>query len=328
MQNKQQAIVKQVKAVTVQAHARLHFGFFDLHGGQGRKFGSVGLALASPVTEIEASIADALTIVGDLDAKSIENVIKSIEMLEKSLKLSLSCRLDIKQLIPSHAGLGSGTQLALSLVMLFNKLYHLDLSQTRMAQLSGRGGRSGIGLGAFAQGGFLVDSGKNLYDLPEIAIRHDFPEHWRIILVSDSAHTGVHGESELQAFQSLKAMKNNLKDLVFNHMAPALKRADLLAFGAYMADLQAYNGEYFSPVQGGNYASRNVENALTFLQQNGVACVGQSSWGPTGFAIVASEEAANLCVNALKTQFFNQQNLSFSLTQGYNKGAMLEKKTN
>ena len=311
---------------SIKAHARLHMGFFDLHGGLGRRFGSLGLALARPVTEVEASVADTFSIIGDIDAESSENIAKSVKLLQKSLNLPTSLKLNIKQRIPSHVGLGSGTQLALSLVALFNALYNLNLSQTQMAQLSGRGARSGIGLGAFEQGGFLVDTGKQADALPEIAIRHEFPENWRIILASDNAHVGAHGMAELQAFQRLKPMQNSLKNMVFDHMAPALARADLLVFGAYMRDLQAYNGTYFSPVQGGMFASRNVADALAFLQQNGVACVGQSSWGPTGFAIVESESKANLHLAQLKRQFAGYIDLSFAIAQGYNQGVTIQVK--
>ena len=309
---------------SIKAHARLHFGFFDLCDRSGRKFGSLGLTLASPVTEIEASLVDTFSVIGDIDTKSIENIAKNTQLLQKSLNLQMLCKLNIKRLIPNHAGLGSGTQLALSLVALFNKLYDLNLSQTHMTQLSGRGARSGIGLGAFMQGGFLVDAGKQADDLPEIAVRHDFPENWRIILLCDNAHVGVHGELEQEAFQTLKPMQNSLKNMVYDHMAPALERSDLLAFGAYMADLQAYNGMYFSPVQGGKFASRDVADALAFLQKNGVACFGQSSWGPTGFAIVENENKANLYLEQLKKQFVDVANLSFAVTQGYNHGATIK----
>ena len=315
------------KTISIKVHARLHMGFYDLTHNLTRtqkNFGSIGLALENPVTEMVASAADKLEIFGDVDAKSRENIIKIAQNLQKSINLQTSLSLRIGSIIPSHVGLGSGTQLVLSLVSLFNQVYNLNLTQAQIAQLSGRGARSGIGLGAFEQGGFLVDAGKQADALPEIAIRHDFPQGWRIILVSDSAQLGMHGVHELNAFKALKPMQSDLKTMVLEDMAPALQRADLLAFGAYMDDLQAYNGAYFSPVQGGLYASNNVESALNYLKQNGVACVGQSSWGPTGFAIVGNAEKANLYLEALKKEFAANANLSFALTQGYNQGATIK----
>ena len=44
-------------AVGVRAPARLHFGFLDLHGGLGRRFGSIGLALDTPAIQLKGSQA-------------------------------------------------------------------------------------------------------------------------------------------------------------------------------------------------------------------------------------------------------------------------------
>jgi beta-ribofuranosylaminobenzene 5'-phosphate synthase len=111
--------------------------------------------------------------------------------------------------------------------------------------------------------------------------------------------------------------------MVFNHMALALKRADLLAFGAYMQDLQAYNGAYFAPIQGGHYASADVAAVLAWLQKNGAACVGQSSWGPTGFAIFESENMANAMQKQLQQQFADFANISFQIVRAKNTGASI-----
>ena len=43
-----------VDGVRVEAPARLHFGFLDLHGGLGRRFGSIGLAIDAPSLALTA----------------------------------------------------------------------------------------------------------------------------------------------------------------------------------------------------------------------------------------------------------------------------------
>ena len=48
----------------VHCSGRLHMGFFDLHGGLGRKFGSIGLTLAEPALQIEAQPAATLKVTG------------------------------------------------------------------------------------------------------------------------------------------------------------------------------------------------------------------------------------------------------------------------
>ncbi|MBA4228922.1 MAG: hypothetical protein C0456_20205 [Hyphomonas sp.] len=45
---------KAINAVRVRAPARLHFGFLDLNGGLGRRFGSIGLALDAPAVQLVA----------------------------------------------------------------------------------------------------------------------------------------------------------------------------------------------------------------------------------------------------------------------------------
>ena len=308
-----------ISTITVTATARLHMGFFDLKGSASRTFGSIGLCIDAPCTQIVVTKSDKTAI----DANCDENIVKIIESIVKSLKWEQNFSLEILQSIPQHTGLGSGTQMVLAIGAGLNALFNLNLTVAQIGKLSKRGGRSGIGIATFEQGGVLVDGGKTSNELPEIALRQVFPDHWRVLLIADSAYIGVHGEVELQAFQSLKPAPHSLRTMVFNHMMPALQRADLLAFGACMADLQAYNGDYFAPIQGGRYASNDVANVLLWLQQNGVVCVGQSSWGPTGFAIVESEERANIMLKQLQQQFLGVNNLSFKVVRGKNSGAVL-----
>ena len=323
--NMQQPTIDTISQVSVITSARLHMGFFDLSGIEARTFGSFGLAIDAPCTQLVIKKTGITKIEKTLiDAKSSENITNVVENIVDSLKLKQHFSLIIKQTIPAHAGLGSGTQLALAIGAGLNALFNLNLTVPQIAAAAGRGRRSGIGIAAFMQGGFLVDSGKISNELPEIASQNDFPNEWRVLLISDCAHVGVHGTVESRAFQQLKPAQHNLKTMVFDHMLPALQRTDLLAFGAYMQDLQAYNGEYFAPIQGGHYASQNVANVLHWLQQNGVACLGQSSWGPTGFAIVESAQQAEYLQSQAQLAFAHKPNISFTICRGKNSGATIQ----
>jgi beta-ribofuranosylaminobenzene 5'-phosphate synthase len=299
-------------------------GFFDLTSNSARMFGGLGLAIDAPCTQIEISRNEKLSI----DAKSSENVVKIVENLIKSLNVPNSFSLQVLQSIPEHIGLGSGTQMALAIGAGLSQLFNLNLTTTQIATASMRGRRSGIGLGAFSQGGFLIDSGKIANaltsQLPSIDMRFDFPDHWRVLLVQDSTHVGVHGAVEFEAFKTLKPAQFDLKDMLQQHMLPALQRLDLLAFGAYMQDLQAYNGDYFAPIQGGRYASQDVASVLAWLQTNGVACVGQSSWGPTGFAILENQQQAESLQTQAQLAFAGRSNISFQIVRGKNTGASIQ----
>lgn len=308
--------------VRVTTSARLHMGFYDLTGTTGSMFGGLGLAIDSPCTQVQISESKNLIIdakSSDSVAKIVENLIKSLNLLNINLPNNFSVK--ILQSIPEHAGLGSGTQMALAIGAALNQLFGLNLTIAQIASAAMRGKRSGIGIGAFAQGGFLVDSGKLNDEIPGTAMRHTFPNDWRILLVLDSTHTGVHGAAELQAFQTLAPAKSALRSMVFERMLPALQRSDLLTFGVYMQELQAYNGDYFTPIQGGRYASRSVELALAWLKNNGAPCTGQSSWGPTGFAILRDQQQAERLQAQAQLAFVDNSNISFKIVRGKNTGA-------
>lgn len=325
----------QINKVIVTTTARLHFGFYDLgfydlSSGADHMFGSLGVSLDAPETIVEVAKSQKYQI-DDASGDYVANIVNN---LVSAFYINRNFSVKIRQSIPSHAGLGSGTQLALAIGASLNALFDLNLSVAQIAAISQRGARSGIGIGAFEQGGFLVDAGKRLEAentnalpsivLPSIVLRHDFPADWRVLLVGDAGHQGVHGPAESQAFRTLQPASSNLRDMVLNHMVPALQRADLLAFGAYMNDLQAYNGAYFAPIQGGHYASVDVAAVLTWMQQNSAACVGQSSWGPTGFAILENQQQAELLCNKAELVFASKQNISFKICRGKNTGASIK----
>lgn len=300
--------------ILVNSSARLHMGFFDLHGGLGRKFGSIGLALAMPAVELTAVASDKLNVIGVASERAVAI---ATQLISKS-QLSGSVNLHIQQHIPEHAGLGSGTQLALAIGAAINQLYNLNLSTEKIAELTGRGGRSGIGIAAFNHGGLLIDGGRSsginsvhshqeISNVPPLLARYDFPEQWRILLIFDTTQPGIHGEDELTAFSQLPVFSENLAAHLCRHVLmqamPALVEHDLSAFGRSIQELQAHVGDYFAPAQGGRYASRQVGAVLHYLESIGAACFGQSSWGPTGFAVFESADAAEQQLQQLKLKF-------------------------
>jgi beta-RFAP synthase len=304
-----------LRTVNVQTSARLHMGFYDLQAPG--HYGSVGLAIDSPGIMLNLSPGDMIHPVAEVQA--------ILEQVCDHLQITTPVQVSMQGGIPRHSGLGSGTQLAMAIGAALNDLFGLELQVQEIARLIGRGRRSGIGIAAFEQGGLLVDAGKAYTEEAPVLVRRlDFPDAWRIVLVMDSVHVGVHGAAEKRAFQTLKPANGCLRDIVLAHMLPALERRDLLAFGAYMADLQAYNGDYFAPVQGGRYASKDVESVLCWIESQGVACVGQSSWGPTGFAIVEEESFAKAICSQAQAVFEGMSHISFRICRGRNYGASVQ----
>ena len=151
----------EVKTPTVNltSFARLHMGFFDLNGGLGRKFGSIGLTLAEPSMQITAVLSDELKIdaASSVPLAVIEKARQICTAILHALNVEGGLHLHLNSHIPSHAGLGSGTQMALSIGTVINRLFGLGLSTAEIANLTARGGRSGIGIAAFDVGGVLID---------------------------------------------------------------------------------------------------------------------------------------------------------------------------
>lgn len=299
-----------VSSVHVNSSARLHMGFFDLHGGLGRKFGSIGLSLAAPSIVLTAKQAETLRVTADAGASQTVVVRANTlaQQLLAKLNIGAGLHLHIKQHIAEHAGLGSGTQLALTIGAAVNQLYDLKLSTAQIAALTGRGGRSGIGVAAFDAGGLLIDGGRmteaTQAPVPPLLARYDFPEDWRILLIFDKGFAGVHGKEEIEAFKTLPVFSEHLAAHLCRHVLmqamPALVERDLNAFGQSIQMLQSHVGDYFAPAQGGRYASPKVAKVLEMLAKMGVACFGQSSWGPTGFAVFAHINQAEACLQQLK----------------------------
>jgi len=328
-----------VSEIQVTSSARLHMGFFDLHGGLGRKFGGIGVSLSAPSQVLTASLSETMKISGASSSRAFSIAQQFIE----KLNLKDSICVNIQQAIPEHAGLGSGTQLALAIGTAISRLHQLNLSAIQIAELIGRGGRSGIGISAFDYGGLLIDGGRvssNISSLqniskkniepeiikkvPPLLARYEFPEKWRILLILDSNQFGIHGEEEHIAFNNLPVFSENLAAHLCRHVLmqamPSLVEHDLTAFGYAIQELQSHVGDYFASAQGGRYASKKVGEVLQYLQNMGVACFGQSSWGPTGFAVFEDEFEVERHLLQLKT-VFKDCTLSWIICSGKNHGA-------
>lgn len=306
-----------LQAVTVCTSARLHMGFMDLSCTNTPRFGSLGLSLNAPITQVTLT-RNAPSTAQHSDAQ------KLLSKFCQHWQISTPVFVSVSDAMPRHAGLGSGTQLALAVGEGLNRLLNLQKSLAEIALAAGRGKRSGIGIGAFATGGVLLDAGGGSdKNVPAIIARLDFPQEWRVLLVFDHAHVGIHGASEIQAFKTLPPATEDLTALVTQTMTNAIESCDLNAFGAGMARLQAYNGDYFAPAQGGRYASRAVATVLDWFGQHGVACVGQSSWGPTGFAILSDEQHAQALMQAAQQHFAAQPQLTFAVYCGNNQSAQI-----
>jgi beta-RFAP synthase len=288
--------------VEVRASARLHLGFLDLNGALGRRFGSIGLAVDAPRLRLGLRRSGATRVSGPGHGRASCLLAEAV----RHFGVSEGHDLRMAEAIPAHAGLGSGTQLALSIAAAVRALHGLPADPREDARLLGRGARSGIGLGLFRSGGLVVDGGRGATDAPPpVVARAVVPDAWRVLLVMDPAHEGLSGSRERAAFAALPALPaesvGRICRLVLMQALPALAEADLANFGAAITHIQETLGDHFAPAQGGRFTSATVGRAMEVLAGAGAVGIGQSSWGPTGFGFVADDAAARRAVAALGT---------------------------
>src|SRR5579875_3664746 len=252
--------------VALTCTARLHLGFLDLNGSLGRRFGSIGLALDAPATRLVLRRAPVLRVSGPERARADEY----LRVAAEQLNLPGAHELEVAEAIPAHAGLGSGTQLALGIAAALRRLHGLPLDPRADAAALGRGRRSGIGVALFAQGGLVVDGGVGEHGLPPpLLARLAVPEDWRILLVLDAADQGLFGHREIAACAEwppmAEAVAGERGRLALMGALPAVAEDDLAAFGSAVSEIQAIVGDYFAPVQGGRFGSPRVAAALSAM---------------------------------------------------------------
>src|SRR5258708_12650834 len=118
------------EAVFVEAPARLHFGVLDLRGDLGRRFGGIGAAVPAPSLLLEARPAAGLKAEGPDAARALEFARRFAAHHGLDLRLHFC----LHRSIPAHAGLGSGTQLALAVARASAELSGLPTDVTPLAQ--------------------------------------------------------------------------------------------------------------------------------------------------------------------------------------------------
>ncbi len=231
----------------------------------------------------------------------------------------------------AHVGLGSGTQIACSVATLIAATRidwrtgdqscsaiqiwkdvavqdnHSPLR--RLADATGRGARSYVGLASHLHGGFIVDHGisANLDDREVDCL--PIPEAWHVVLARPISSSTISGSQEKDYFvrcavpnPHLEAMLRMIED----EMIPAIRDHDLARFGEAVYSYGRYGGELFQSVQGGIYRDTAVAELIAAIRGWGISATGQTSWGPTVYAIVHSKLEAIQLEKRLRSKFDNK----------------------
>jgi beta-ribofuranosylaminobenzene 5'-phosphate synthase len=338
-------------AVRLRAPGRLHLGFLDPGASLGRRFGSLGLVIDGFETEIElsASSCNEVSAIGPAERAEAERAGAYLQLLQRHSGRHETLRLSLLRVLPAHAGFGSGTQLALAIGRAFAHWHRLDISTPALAQWLGRGARSGVGIAGFDHGGLLVDGGPSADGAPApVLSRLPLPTAWRVLVVQDSACQGLSGADERNAMATLsplpRALAADICHQVLMRVLPGAAGAEFAPFAAGINRIQQVLGGHFAAAQGGSaFTSPAVGRLLEciggtpqgrtgadddHLSGQGAsqvaapaAAIGQSSWGPTGFAILPSQAQAEAVVDAARAAMVVAPSLSLRIVSGRNSGA-------
>jgi len=284
----------------VSVGGRLHFGFQNLSLAHDRLYGGVGVALADPRLVLRAERAEGVTCD---DAAARPYVERAVEYLGVP-----GAAVAVEESLARHAGLGSGTRLALASLLAVAGAHDRTVDPRAAAPDLGRGGRSGVGVATFERGGFVVDGGHPTelfttappdigeWTVPPVVARHDLPDDWRFVLVTPDTPAGQCGDAEDESMRSVveradPGTAEEIARLVTQLLLPAAATGDRGTFGAAAARLGRLNGAWYADEQGGVYRPPAGQVVDALSAHPAVAGAGQSSWGPSVYALTGDDDA-------------------------------------
>lgn len=284
--------------VEVTAPSRLHFGLLSFGQPGQRQFGGVGAMIDEPGLRLRITAHPKFVVSGALQERTRE--FASAISRRLGLEAPPACLIDVLSAPADHVGLGTGTQLALSIAAgLIELLGRAPASPAELAVLTGRAERSAVGTYGFVRGGLLLEEGKRMGEAISPSVqRVELPSAWRFVLIIPEGQRGLAGEQERSAFRELPPVAVETSRQLYveaaEHLLPAARAADFAAFGESLYRYGYQAGMCFAPRQGGPFAGERIAQLVQTLRASGVRGVGQSSWGPTVFALCENDDAARL----------------------------------
>jgi beta-ribofuranosylaminobenzene 5'-phosphate synthase len=302
------------RQVRVTAPSRLHFGLLSFGHPTGRQYGGIGLMIDRPAVCLSLVVAERFSVGFDSpDTPSTDSDHRGFQqpladrVREFAGRWSVfrgwpeppACRVTIEATPPQHVGLGTGTQLALSVAAGLNALFGVGpASAPELAISVGRGLRSAVGTYGFVQGGLILERGKSADEpIAPLDCRLELPPRWRVVLVQPAVASGLSGSVEQQAFENLPPVPvhvtHKLVEEIRLHTLPAAARGDFEPFSESVYRYGRLAGQCFAAIQGGPYNGQYLQRLVETIRSLGVRGVGQSSWGPTLFALMPDQAAAD-----------------------------------
>ncbi|MEN4006502.1 MAG: beta-ribofuranosylaminobenzene 5'-phosphate synthase [Methanobacteriaceae archaeon] len=330
----------------IKTPSRLHITLIDLNGALGRIDGSVGLTIENPGLTLQAEPQNkGIEIIfknHDRGEKLMVNYREKIEnaaaKMLKFLNITSGFKFIVKETYPAHSGLGSGTQISLAVGKAVLNLNNMDMTAPEIAKIVGRGGTSGIGVGTFDYGGFIIDGGHSITEKPDflpssaskaspppIIARYDFPEDWDIILAIPDISAGASGPEEVNIFHKYCPIPlgdvQKLSHILLMKMMPSVVEADIDSFGDSVNQIQTTGFKKVELELQHPLISTLIEN----MRSAGAAGAGMSSFGPAVYAVTdtGSGEIYRTAQNTMK-----DVGGELIITKAQNRGAILNKLLN
>jgi beta-RFAP synthase len=174
----------------------------------------------------------------------------------------------------------------------------------------------------------LVEAGKlNADAISPLIARVELPAEWRFLLIIPRTASGLAGGDEQQAFARLPPVRPETTDRLLRetmlHMLPAAAAGDFAEFGASLYRFGHLAGSCFAAEQGGPFADERTSRLVEQLRRMGVAGAGQSSWGPTVFALSESQAAAEDLLKRVRP-WTDAENYDCLITPPSNEGAVVK----
>ena len=281
-----------MSGVVVTAPARLHFGMLDPLGFGGRRYGGIGVGVEAPRVVVAVSeTRDEVRASGPQADRAATFARRAVT----SFGLGGGVAVDVREAIPAHSGLGSGTKLGLSIARGVAALHGADPPPERLVEASGRGARSSVGSWTFAEPGLVVEAGVSAAGaVSPLVARYPMPADWRCVLALPRGVEGLSGDAEERFFGGLRvagSAEPGISRRVLTELLPGLLAADIEEFGAALTAIQREVGGLFADRQGGVFHPRAAP-LVDALARLGVGALGQSSWGPAVYGIVDRPERA------------------------------------
>ena len=282
------------RRIVIKTPSRLHLGIVNPFNKAYRLYIGVAVAVDQPRTITVIYPDEPLSIEGCRSEETFTRLKPLIE--EYNIKRG---KVVIEECVPKHVGLGSTTQLLLSVAHGLALANNVRTSIPEIAKKVGLGVVSGVGVYVYMYGGFVIDAGKaRVTDFPELLLRLRFPSDWRF-LVAIPPGKGLDELSEGKVFERGESVLDELvwqaSHTLFTELVPSVLESNFDAFSRSLAKFQETVGKMFSTYQGGVFAHYSQE-AIEALKSLGIIGVGQSSWGPTVYGVVNThEKAVEIC---------------------------------